>query len=254
MANWHYYNEDREKVGPITSKQLKKLAQHGIVFPETVVETDEGTIGLAKDVKGLVFGESMPPKATLRPHNEVGVVPTDTGEIYGVATPNLSKQTELAKRAEQMRLEAETSAIAAEVAAEKEAAATMRAANAIKAAAEKRAAEALKAADKMNAIAEKAERKLQQFATRSSTSGSNLLPGIVISILAMLLIGGVIGTVAWSTFSGTNSMQRRDNVQAPAARGVLKADNPFADANVIELHNPFEDPTVKWKTDNPFAD
>ena len=69
----------------------------------------------------------------------------------------------------------------------------------------------------------------------------------------MLLIGGIIGTVAWAMFSGGNSVQRQDNVQAPAAGGVLKADNPFADANAIELHNPFEDPTVEWKTDNPFA-
>ena len=85
MANWHYYNEDREKVGPIISKQLKKLAKHGIVLPETVIETDDGRIGLARDVQGLVFGDSMPMKATLRPHNEVGVVPPDTGEIYGLA-------------------------------------------------------------------------------------------------------------------------------------------------------------------------
>ena len=87
MANWHYYNEDREKVGPIISKQLKKLAKHGIVLPETVIETDDGRIGLARDVQGLVFGDSMPLKATLRPHNEVGVVPPDTGEIYGLAMP-----------------------------------------------------------------------------------------------------------------------------------------------------------------------
>ena len=37
-------------------------------------------------------------------------------------------------------------------------------------------------------------------------------------------------------------------------RKQMGTNNPFADANVIELHNPFEDPTVKWKTDNHFAD
>ena len=110
----------------------------------------------------------------------------------------------------------------------------------------------MKAADKMNAIAEKAERKLQQFATRGSTSGSNLLPGTVISILTMLLIGGVIGTVAWAMFSGTNSTQRQDNAKEPVQVNQAVNANNFRD-NGLRLDNPFEDPTVEWKTDNPFA-
>lgn len=48
MANWHYYNEDGERVGAVTGRQLKKLAQNGIITPGTVVETEEGTTGLAK--------------------------------------------------------------------------------------------------------------------------------------------------------------------------------------------------------------
>ena len=106
-----------------------------------------------------------------------------------------------------------------------------------------------------------------------------MLPNIVVSILAMLLIGGVIGTVAWSMFSGTNSVQRQDNAQ-PAANQVLNVDNPFEDPavivrprqqqpiavrqapnrvlNVPHTDNPFADPAL-WKTDNrktdnPFAD
>ena len=285
MANWYYYNEDGEKVGPITSRQLKKLAAHGIVTPGTTVETENGTTGLAKDVNGLTFSESaLKLEPELRPHNFVGFAPPDAGEIYGLAMPHplpqepsdgldlIAKRAEQArleaeasamaadaaakkeaaatiktaatikaaaekrvadtKRAEQARLEAQTSAIAAEAAVEKEAAATMRAAAAIKAAAEKKAAEALKVADKMNAIAENAERKLRQH-NASGTTGSNLFPGTAISILAMLLIGGIIGTVAWSMLSGTNFAQRKNNAQEQAANQIANTDNPFEDPTAI---------------------
>jgi len=88
MANWHYYNEDGEKVGPVTGRQLKKLATHGIVAPGTVVETEDGRTGLAKNVEGLTFVDSaLKLESVLRPHNEVGVVPLDTGEVYDLTAP-----------------------------------------------------------------------------------------------------------------------------------------------------------------------
>jgi hypothetical protein len=61
MANWHYYNENREKVGPITGKELKQLALMGTVTPEHFVEDPTGRTGLAKDVKGLTFAETPLP-------------------------------------------------------------------------------------------------------------------------------------------------------------------------------------------------
>ena len=174
MTNWHYYNEDGEKVGPITSRQLKKLVAHGIVAPRTVVETEDGTTGLAKAIQGLTFSEvALKMEPTLRPRHESGIVPPVAGEVYGVAPHNLTE------RAEEARLEAETSTIVAEVAAEKEAAATLRAANAIKAAAERRAAEALKAADALNAIADKAENKLRRFNASNTTERETLIGKVV---------------------------------------------------------------------------
>ena len=87
MANWHYYNEDGERVGPVTGRQLKKLALHGVVVPGTVVETEDGTTGLAKNVQGLTFADSaLKLETVLRPHNEVGFTPSDAGEIYGLTT------------------------------------------------------------------------------------------------------------------------------------------------------------------------
>jgi hypothetical protein len=92
MANWHYYNEYGERVGPVTGKHLKRLAQHGVITRGTVVETQEGKTGLAKDVDGLPFAEPLPTqrtssaqRATIRPHSEAGVVPTSVEEIYGLA-------------------------------------------------------------------------------------------------------------------------------------------------------------------------
>jgi len=55
MANWHYYNDNREKMGPVTGRELKQLVQQGTVTPETFVEDPTGRTGLAKDVKGLKF-------------------------------------------------------------------------------------------------------------------------------------------------------------------------------------------------------
>ena len=215
-VDYFYTDTSGKKQGPIKEQQLRKLAAQGTIYPSTPVETTSGHKGTAKQIPGIRFNGANPNPFTA------------------------TERAGLAKRAEGARLEAEMSTIVAEVATEKEAAATMRAANAIK------------AADKMNAIAEKAERKLQQFATRGSTSGSNLLPGIVISILAMLLIGGVIGTVAWAMFSGTNSTQRQDNAKEPVQVNQAVNANNFRE-NGLRLDNPFEDPTVEWKTDNPFA-
>jgi len=58
MANWHYYNENREKIG-IEVEVLKQLAQQGIITPETFIEDPTGRTGLAKNVKGLKFPDPV---------------------------------------------------------------------------------------------------------------------------------------------------------------------------------------------------
>ena len=92
---------------------------------------------------------------------------------------------------------------------EKEAAATMR------------AAEAIKAAETMNAIAENAERKLHQLATKSSTSGSNLFSGTVVNVLVMLLIGGIIGAIAWGVMGGRDKTPPAEVVVQVAPQPVI---------------------------------
>ena len=88
MAIWHYYNADGEKVGPMTGRQLKKLALDGIIVPGTAVETEDGRTGLAKDIEGLKFAESaLKLQPMLRPPNSVGIAPPDTGDVYDLALP-----------------------------------------------------------------------------------------------------------------------------------------------------------------------
>ena len=58
MANWHYYTENRDKIGPVTGRELKQLVRQGTVTPDTFVEDPTGRTGLAKDVNGLKFPEA----------------------------------------------------------------------------------------------------------------------------------------------------------------------------------------------------
>jgi len=63
MTNWHYYNENGDKMGPVGDQYLKRLAQEGTVTPETRVEDEDGQTILAKEVAGLTFAESVPSEA-----------------------------------------------------------------------------------------------------------------------------------------------------------------------------------------------
>jgi cobalamin biosynthesis Mg chelatase CobN len=57
MADWYYYNESGEKIGPVRGRELKKLVRQGIVTPKTKIEDNEGRTALAKHVTGLPFSE-----------------------------------------------------------------------------------------------------------------------------------------------------------------------------------------------------
>ena len=75
---WHYFTEDREKIGPIESNVLKQLTRQGIITPETFIEDPTGRTGLAKDVKGLKFPEATQPEPELSfaPSPFTGTPPT----------------------------------------------------------------------------------------------------------------------------------------------------------------------------------
>ena len=55
MSTWHYYNENNEKTGPITSKELKQLVLSGTITQKTIVENSEGRIATAEELTGLTF-------------------------------------------------------------------------------------------------------------------------------------------------------------------------------------------------------
>ena len=82
MANWHYYNGNREKMGPVTGRELKQLVQQGMVTPETFVEDPTGRTGLAKDVKGLKF-----PDPTLATPNPFTATPPVSENLSTIAVP-----------------------------------------------------------------------------------------------------------------------------------------------------------------------
>ena len=67
MADWYYYNESGERIGPIRGRQLKHLAQQGTITPETTVETidENGEVRTspARRVKGLIFSETVQPES-----------------------------------------------------------------------------------------------------------------------------------------------------------------------------------------------
>ena len=63
MANWYYYNNNGEKIGPIQTAALKMLAQQGIIARETIIENHTGRSVTAGSVNGLTFPEPVTPSA-----------------------------------------------------------------------------------------------------------------------------------------------------------------------------------------------
>lgn len=63
MANWFYYDGNGTKFGPVNGATLKALAQHGVLRPDTVVETETGQRGHAGAITGLEFGGTAAPPA-----------------------------------------------------------------------------------------------------------------------------------------------------------------------------------------------
>ena len=58
--NWFYWN-DGERIGPVSSTELKRLAQTGVVSPSTTVEDETGKSALAERVAGLFAAKPASP-------------------------------------------------------------------------------------------------------------------------------------------------------------------------------------------------
>lgn len=65
MAFWYYYNENGEKLGPVTDNVLKALAQQGQITQNTVLENQQGRMTEAGKIAGLPFPGGKPTLQTL---------------------------------------------------------------------------------------------------------------------------------------------------------------------------------------------
>jgi len=64
MAQWHFWDENGYKIGPVRGRDLKRFAQEGMITPETRVEDENGRTALAKNVTGLSFHSSVLPESS----------------------------------------------------------------------------------------------------------------------------------------------------------------------------------------------
>ena len=60
MSDWYYY-KNNEKIGPISTSEIKTLAKNGFITQETVIENVNGRSAVTGKVKGLTFRESKAP-------------------------------------------------------------------------------------------------------------------------------------------------------------------------------------------------
>ncbi|MBR2586489.1 MAG: CD225/dispanin family protein [Thermoguttaceae bacterium] len=51
--NWFYYDQQGQKIGPISDLELRELIDKGLILPDTKLETDTGHSGKARQVPGL---------------------------------------------------------------------------------------------------------------------------------------------------------------------------------------------------------
>lgn len=70
MAMFYYYDQLGRRQGPINSAQIKALVDHGVITPDTMMETETGHRGKASQLPNLF------PSA---PAGEPGAAPSDSG-------------------------------------------------------------------------------------------------------------------------------------------------------------------------------
>ena len=66
MPNWFIFDKNGVKRGPFSSDQLKRFADSHKIFPQTVIETEDGRRGKAGQVRGLFSagGRTAPHNST----------------------------------------------------------------------------------------------------------------------------------------------------------------------------------------------
>ena len=63
MSNWFYYDRNDEKVGPISATDLKALVQQGVITRRTIIESENGRMAIAGNIKGLTFPATETPSS-----------------------------------------------------------------------------------------------------------------------------------------------------------------------------------------------
>ena len=53
MPDWFYYDQQGQKIGPITDSELREHIDQGLILPDTKLETDTGHSGKARQVPCL---------------------------------------------------------------------------------------------------------------------------------------------------------------------------------------------------------
>lgn len=64
MANFFYTDENGTKQGPLTPEQLQALINQGIITPDTLLESEAGHTGKARQIRGLNFPAVEPSLST----------------------------------------------------------------------------------------------------------------------------------------------------------------------------------------------
>jgi hypothetical protein len=81
MANWYYYDDIGQKQGPIDVTQLKMLALHGIITPETIIENGHGHSRKAGEVNGLCPTPASIPPNISEPNSFNSSTPSSTESL-----------------------------------------------------------------------------------------------------------------------------------------------------------------------------
>jgi len=88
MANWYYYNEDNNKIGPISWKELTRFVQLRMITPDTMLEDSEGHPVAARYVNGLTFFEGVLSESPLsEPTNQLCLSVDDDDNDNSLVNP-----------------------------------------------------------------------------------------------------------------------------------------------------------------------
>lgn len=103
MICWYYYDSNGKKLGPVDTETLKLLAKHGIITPDSIIETNVGHRGKAKEIEGLEFSDSRNSSEAVLAKPLVKSF--EPSKVIIVQSPPKNKQNKQNKQEEQSKQE-----------------------------------------------------------------------------------------------------------------------------------------------------